>query len=59
MKGAETKGFAPSRAAVSLLIGEFVNFKGQNYRLSANMDYHHMIGIHVVSGISNFCQFKS
>ncbi len=52
MKGVETEGFAPSRAAVSLLIGEFVNFKGQNYRLSANMDYHHMIGIHVVSGIS-------
>lgn len=50
MKGVETEGFSPSRAAVSLQIGEFVNHKGQSYRLFANMDYHHMIGIHVVSG---------
>lgn len=52
MKGIETEGFAPNRAAVSLLIGEFVNYKGQNYRLSGNMDYHHMLGTHVCTRIS-------
>ncbi|EAA3799374.1 helix-turn-helix domain-containing protein, partial [Salmonella enterica subsp. enterica] len=52
MKGAETEGLAPKRAAVSLQIGEFVNYRGQSYRLFANMDYHHMMGVHVETGIS-------
>lgn len=52
MKGAETVGIAPSRASVSLVIGEFVSYRGENYRLSANMNYHHMIGVHVETRIS-------
>ncbi|MFU2477449.1 helix-turn-helix domain-containing protein [Pseudomonas aeruginosa] len=52
MKGAETEGLAPRRASVSLQIGELVSHKGENYRLSGNMDYHHMVGIHVVTRIS-------
>lgn len=52
MRGEETVGIAPSRASVSLVIGEFVSYRGENYRLSANMDYHHMIGVHVETRIS-------
>lgn len=52
MKGVETEGHALNRATVSLEIGAYVGHRQSTYRLTATVDFAHVLGVDVVIGTS-------
>ncbi|HBP5921612.1 TPA: transposase [Pseudomonas aeruginosa] len=52
MRGVETEGHALNRGTVPLAIGSYVGYRKSTYRLTATVDFAHVLGIDVIRGTS-------